>query len=80
MTATWSTGFDDLDIWFWHNINEGVTLNSMDTDVDVEPSSPPWSIINLTPGQNYCVGLKQWLAGTGGSIGASYTLLIRLLP
>ena len=80
MTATWATGLDDLDIDFWHNINGGATLGTADTDVDVEPGSPPWTIVNLTPGENYCVGLKQWLNGTGVSIGAPYTLLIRLLP
>jgi hypothetical protein len=80
ITVTWATGFDDLDLDFWHNVPLGTTLGSADVDVDIEPGSPPWSVIGLTPGETYCVGVYQYLDGAPGSIGADYDLLIRLLP
>jgi hypothetical protein len=80
ITATWSTGFDDIDLDFWENVPAGVVLNTSDTSVDVEPQSPPWTIINLTPGGEYCIGVWFFLDGGAASVGQPYSLMIRGLP
>jgi hypothetical protein len=78
--ATWATGFDDIDLDFWHNVPAGVVLNTADASVNTEPSSPPWTIINLTPGEEYCIGVFFFLSGGPPSVGQPYALRIRGLP
>ncbi|MBN1837989.1 MAG: hypothetical protein JW820_19180, partial [Spirochaetales bacterium] len=77
--CVWHTGFDDLDLFFWNDA--GTELLSQDSWADSEPQNPPWTIINLTPGAYYYVGVKAFLAGgTSGSAGQPYTLYIQTLP
>jgi len=79
LRAAWNTGFDDIDIFFWNDA--GDELFTQDSWVDQEPENPPWTIISLTPGANYYVGVKFYLAGgTSGSTGQPYTLYINTKP
>ena len=79
LRAAWNTGYDDIDIFFWNDA--GDELFTQDSWVDQEPENPPWTIISLTPGANYYVGVKFYLdGGTSGSAGQPYTLYINTKP
>ncbi|MBN1835309.1 MAG: hypothetical protein JW820_05625 [Spirochaetales bacterium] len=77
--CVWNTGFDDLDLRLWDD--GGSELISQDESANSEPENPPWTIINLTVGDYYYVGVWTYLAGgSSGSTGQPYTLYIQTLP
>ncbi len=73
--ATWATGFDDIDLYLWDE--SGANLSTLQTGTSSEPSSPPWTITGLTPGNNYYVGVNFYLdLDTSGSAGQPYKLYL----
>jgi hypothetical protein len=78
----WNTGFDDIDLHFWRNIAfGGLFVATQGNNLNIEPATPPWIVVGLNPGSEYCVGVYFWLAGnTSGSTGQSYTLYVRAVP
>ncbi len=81
--CTWAPNFDDIDLEFWNQTIGGSALLSQDTTSysEPDPANAPWTIVGLTPGDDYAVGVWFYLDGGGsGSTGQPYTLQIRTLP
>ncbi len=57
----WTSGFDDCDVYLWNE--SGGEVVSQDVSVDMEPDSPPLTIINLIPGNRYYIGVFHYRAG-----------------
>jgi hypothetical protein len=77
LRATWSTGFNDIDLFFWEE-GGAVLASSQDPDADFEPKDPTlMKVQSLTPGQNYLIGVYFWLDNdTSGSAGQPYTIML----
>jgi hypothetical protein len=56
-----TSGFDDCDLYLWND--SGGEVTSLDISADMEPDSPPLTIINLIPGNYYFIGVYFYRDG-----------------
>jgi hypothetical protein len=63
--AFWSTGINDIDLFFWQEGGGAVIASSIDPDPDTEPKlGNELKITSLTPGLNYMIGVSFVSAST----------------
>jgi hypothetical protein len=78
LKVLWATGFDDCDLYLWNE--SGGEVSSLDTSVNMEPDSPPLTIINLVPGSRYYIGVYFYRDGGTRFTPDPYQLYLYGLP
>jgi hypothetical protein len=79
--AMWTTGFDDVDLYFWDSV--GSNLPSQSVGIDSEPGAGTFDVVGsptISPRTCFVSAWFYLANNTSGSTGQKYVILVSTLP